>query len=155
MATMDPKDLRQLEGYLAKHFPSVARAGIEYATQSDDFLVLQAPLAKNHNDQDSAFGGSLYNLALMSCWVTLYLECIKSVENPRLVTRDAQMRYRHPASSPILKASCRKPNPRQWDGFFAHYQKAGRSSITLTSQIRNETDVVAYFDGVFVLLGDN
>ena len=43
MATMDPKDLRQLEGYLAKHFPSVAHAGIEYATQSDDFLVLAGP----------------------------------------------------------------------------------------------------------------
>ncbi len=150
----DPRTLKQLEHFLAEHFPAVARDGIVFDSESEDYLVLKAPLAKNHNDLQTAFGGSLYNLALMSCWVTLYLECIKHIKNPHIVTRDAQMRYRHPVTSSIITAACRKPNARQWEGFFAHYAKAGRTSITLTSRISNESEVSAYFDGVFVLLGD-
>jgi len=144
----------QLQHYLAEHFPAVTMQGIAFDSQNDTELVLSAPLEKNHNDLNTAFGGSLYNLALVSCWATLFLECSNYMSQPRIVTRDAQMRYRHPVTNANIQATCRKPNPRQWEGFFAHFAKANRTSITLTSKIMQGTDVAAYFDGVFVLLGD-
>ena len=154
MPTTDPISIEQLQHYLADHFPAVASEGIAFDSESDEYLVLAAPLEKNHNDQQTAFGGSLYNLALMSCWVTLYRACSQHIQKPRIVTRDAQMRYRHPVTSASIRASCRKPNPRQWEGFFAHYQRAQRTSITLTSRINSGDEVAAYFEGVFVLLGE-
>ncbi|MGB5326043.1 MAG: YiiD C-terminal domain-containing protein [Pseudomonadales bacterium] len=141
-----------LSEYLRQHFPALASANIEFDEETDDYFVLRAPLAHNHNDLQTAFGGSLYNLALMSCWSTLYLACSGRIAQPRIVTRDAQMRYRHPVADSIIRASCRKPNSRQWDGFFAHYDTAGRTSITLTSSIIIAEGTAAYFDGVFVLL---
>lgn len=152
MRLSNEKNIASLELYLRQHFPALASAGLTFDNESEDYLVMSAPLAKNHNDLDTAFGGSLYNLALMSCWSTLYLACSERIESPRIVTRDAQMRYRHPVDDAIIHASCRKPNTRQWEGFFAHYEKAGRTSITLTSSIRNDQGTAAYFDGVFVLL---
>lgn len=152
MQLSSKEKLASLGEYLQQHFPALASAQIEFDEETDDYLVLRAPLAQNHNDLQTAFGGSLYNLALMSCWSTLYLGCRKRLTQPRIVTRDAQMRYRHPVEDKIIRASCRKPNTRQWDGFFAHYEKAGRTSITLTSSIRTVDGTAAYFDGVFVLL---
>ncbi|MGB1192390.1 MAG: YiiD C-terminal domain-containing protein, partial [Pseudomonadales bacterium] len=95
-----------------------------------------------------------FNVALMACWGALYLECRKHIENPNIVTRDGQIRYRHPCDEKIIRANCRKPNERQWEGFFAHYEKTGKTSLSLTSKIMNGDDIAAYFEGVFVLLSD-
>ncbi|NNC54178.1 MAG: hypothetical protein HKO07_00495 [Pseudomonadales bacterium] len=152
MQLSDAKKIEKLHGYLASHFPALQAAAIEFDNESDEYLRLRAPLAKNHNDLNTAFGGSLYNLAMVACWSTLYLACAEHLAKPKIVTRDVQMRFRHPVTEPVLVARCRKPNTRQWEGFFAHYEKAGRTSITLTSSIVTSEGTAAYFDGVFVLL---
>lgn len=152
MQLTDEKRIAALHSYLQGNFPSLAAQKIRFEEETDDYLVMSAPLDCNHNDLHTAFGGSLYNLALVSCWSTLFLACQQHMDAPRIVTRDAQMRYRHPVEDAMVRASCRKPNARQWDGFFAHYEKAGRTSITLTSNISIAAGTAAYFDGVFVLL---
>ncbi|MBT8140320.1 MAG: thioesterase domain-containing protein [Gammaproteobacteria bacterium] len=152
MQLSNDKNIDSLHRYLQANFPALASANIEFDSESDEYLTLRAPLAQNHNDLDTAFGGSLYNLAMVSCWSTLYLGCSGRIAAPKIVARDVQMRFRHPVTETVLRARCRKPNSRQWDGFFAHYEKAGRTSITLTSSIATPDGNAAYFDGVFVLL---
>lgn len=143
-----------LNDFITQHLPSIDAAGVAVETHNESSLVLSAPLALNHNDRGKAFGGSIYNIALMACWGALYLECRKHIENPNIVTRDGQIRYRHPCDEKIIRANCRKPNERQWEGFFAHYEKTGKTSLSLTSKIMNGDDIAAYFEGVFVLLND-
>ena len=140
--------------FIAAHLPSIHSSGITLTEENESELVVSAPLALNHNDHGNAFGGSIYNLALMACWATLHIECRRHIDKPNIVTRDGQIRYRHSCDQSPLVARCRRPNPRQWEGFFAHYEKTGKTSISLTSKIMNGDDVAAYFDGVFVLLGD-
>ena len=136
------------------HLPSIDAAGVSVETENNEQLILSAPLTLNHNDRGNAFGGSIFNIALMACWGALYLECRKHIANPNIVTRDGQIRYRHPCDEKIIRATCRKPNQRQWDGFFAHYEKTGKTSLSLTSKIMNGDEIAAYFEGVFVLLSD-
>ncbi len=143
-----------LNDFITQHLPSIDAAGVAVDTENSEQLILSAPLALNHNDRGNAFGGSIFNIALMACWGALYLECRKHINNPNIVTRDGQIRYRHPCDEEIIRASCRKPNQRQWDGFFAHYEKTGKTSLSLTSKIMNGNEIAAYFEGVFVLLAD-
>jgi len=141
-----------LNEFITQHLPAINAAGVEVDQHTESELILTAPLSLNHNDRGNAFGGSIFNIAMMACWGTLYLECRKHIDNPNIVTRDGQIRYRQPYTDPIIKAACRQPNQRQWDGFFAHYEKAGRTSLSLTSKIMSGEEICAYFEGVFVLL---
>jgi len=147
-------DAELLEQYIKQQLPAIDACGIAIESRNEEQLILSAPLALNHNDRDHFFGGSIFNLALMACWGTLYLECRKHMERPNIVTRDGQIRYRHPCAGSLIQASCRNPLPRQWEGFFAHYEKTGQTSLSLTSKIISGDQAAAYFDGVFVLLGE-
>ncbi len=144
-----------LDEFISEHLPSVHSCGVTVEAHNTEQLILAAPIALNHNDRQNAFGGSIFNIALMACWGSLFFECRKHFEHPNIVTRDGQIRYRQPCSEEIIRATCRQPNARQWDGFFAHYEKTGKTSLTLTSKIMNGNEIAAYFEGVFVLLGNH
>lgn len=148
-------DSSYLDDFINQHLPSIDACGVKLESYDAEQIVLAAPLALNHNDRGMAFGGSIFNIALMACWGALYIECRKHMERPNIVTRDGQIRYRHPCEDEIIRASCRIPNQRQWEGFFAHYEKTGKTSLSLTSKIMHGDEIAAYFDGVFVLLGED
>lgn len=143
---------QRLQSYIDEHIPSIRAAGATLSSYNSDILVLSAPLSKNHNDHGNAFGGSLYNLALMSGWAALFLECSKKIDKPNIVTRDAQIRYRQPVNDEHIQISCRLPSERQWEGFFAHYDKTGKTSISLSSTITSGGETAVRFEGVFVLV---
>lgn len=146
---------QRLHNYFEQHLPSVNASGTQLEQLSSESLVLSVPLDKNSNEYGKIYGGSLYQLAMTACWSALYLQCAEKIKQPNIVTRDGHIRYRQPCSGSLIKATCRLPDARQWDGFFAHYEKTGKTSLTLTSKIMNGNDVAAYFDGVFVLLDEN
>jgi len=142
----------RLNHYIQAHLPQVAATGIQLESITDDYLSMSIPLSKNKNEMGQAFGTSLYTLSHMACWSALYLNCIEKIQTPKILTRDAQVRYRHPVPDDTIIAQCKLPNPIQWKGFFAHYKNTGKTSLTLTSRISVGKDVAVYFDGVFVLL---
>ena len=145
-----------LNEFIKDHLQAISKAKIEVESYTDAQLVISAPLDINQNDRGKAFGGSLYNIALMACWGTMFLKCSEKIAKPNIVTRDGQIRYRHPCDETIIRAICNIPVERQWDGFFAHYEKTGKTSLSLTSQIMSShnNETAAYFDGVFVLLDE-
>ena len=145
---------QKLSSYIDTHIPSIKAAGIQLVSIDNDTLTLSAPLNKNHNEFGIAFGASLYQLSMMACWSALYLKCDEHFERPNILTRDGQIRYRHPCNDDFVLATCKLPNQRQWDGFFAHFEKTGKTSLTLTSTIMSEKEIAVYFDGVFVLLDE-
>ena len=153
-------DSHPLDRFISEHLPSIHNCGICVVEDNDTELVLAAPLALNHNDHDKAFGSAIYNIMQMACWGTLWLECQQHSNivgpQPNILTRDGQIRYRQQYAEAELRARCRKPIARQWDGFFAHYEKTGKTSLSLTAHLlpdlADPKNVAAYFDGVFVLL---
>lgn len=148
-------DSNYLNDFINEHLPSISASGVELESYDKEHIVLCAPLALNHNDRGFAFGGSIFNIALTACWAALHMKCHKHMEKPNIVTRDGQIRYRQPCDDKIIRATCRLPNERQWEGFFAHYEKTGKTSLSLTSKIMHGDEIAAYFDGVFVLLGED
>lgn len=147
-----------IDQYIEQHLPQVKATGIHLESfsqaLSEPTLAMSMPLENNHNEMGQAFGTSLYTLSHLSCWTALYLKCLEKIEQPKILTRDAQIRYRHPITEPQITAHCRLPNPTQWKGFFAHFKNTGKTTLTLTSRIYAGKDIAVYFDGVFVLLGE-
>ena len=147
-----------IDTYISQHLPQVKAAGIVLdgfsEVTGEPTLDMQMPLKNNHNEMGQAFGTSLYTLCHLTCWTALYLKCIERFDHPKILTRDAQIRYRHPVTEAQINAHCRLPNPTQWKGFFAHFKNTGKTTLTLTSRIYAGKDIAVYFDGVFALLGD-
>lgn len=142
----------ELESFYAEKIPAAQQMRAQLSDYNNEFLTLSAPLSLNHNDHGNAFGGSLYNLAVLAGWTALFLECRKHIENPHIVTRDAQIRFRHPVNEDTIEAVCRLPNQRQWDGFFAHYEKSGQTTISLSSTIKSGGEIAARLETLYVLL---
>ena len=140
--------------YISKYLPGVDACKIKVEKKDNKTLIVNAPLENNHNDRGIAFGGNLYNIALMACWSTMYLECKKRINKPNILTRDGQIRYRHQCVQKNIQAICNMPNERQWEGFFAHFEKTGKTSLSLSSKIISNNEIAVFFDGVFVLLDD-
>lgn len=148
---------------IENHIPSAHAAGAQLIDYNEKELIISAPLALNHNDYGQAFGGSIFNLCCLAGWTSLYLACKKELGEqaiPKILTRDAQIRYRAPTDDEQLIFHCIQPNTRQWKGLFDRYKETGKTSITMVSKIAKpdhleaqvDADVAARFDGVFVLL---
>ena len=149
-------DLKKLQAeiaeFYAENIPAAQQVQAELSDYTNESLTLSAPLSLNHNDHGNAFGGSLYNIAVLAGWTALFLECRDRIERPHIVTRDAQIRYRHPVTENVIEAICKLPNKRQWDGFFAHYEKSGQTTISLICTIASGGEIAARLEALYVLL---
>ena len=58
--------LNQLRNVLHEEIPLTKAMGVEVNSYDGHCLVLSAPLDPNTNHKDTAFGGSLYSLAVLA-----------------------------------------------------------------------------------------
>jgi thioesterase domain-containing protein len=127
---------------LAKHI------GIEVESADDSLVVLRAPLAPNANYKGTAFGGSLYSVAVLTgwAWVTRYLAARGLSADA--VIQESNVRFLAPVQGE-LRASAAAPADEQIDKFRKMLQRAGRGRIRLRVDIHNDQTLATLFEGVF------
>jgi thioesterase domain-containing protein len=127
---------------LAKHI------GIEVESADDALVVLRAPLAPNANYKGTAFGGSLYSVAVLTgwAWVTRYLAARGLSADA--VIQESSVRFLVPVHGE-LRASAAAPAPEQIDKFRKMLQRAGRGRIRLRVDIHYDQNLATLFEGVF------
>lgn len=146
----------RLETFIAKHLPLISAMSLSIETYNDTVFEVSAPLAKNHNDKLTAFGGSLYNLCITNAIGLCFLKCYQQqILEPDLVVSKADIRYLKPVASPKLLACCEIPAAQQWQQFFADYQQAGKASINLSSKVMVDGAIAAEFNGRFAIIGQD
>lgn len=143
---------QKIHQFVEENLPLIRASQAKLIGYDEDFLSIQAPLVLNHNDHGTAFGGSIFNLALFAGWSSVYLASVDHIEKPAIVVRDAQIRYRHPFNEPDIIARCKQPLPRQWHTFIEHYKHTGKTSITMSSTLTSGETECARLEAVFVLL---
>jgi len=72
-AHLDPI-ARKLSELFQTHLPIAHDIDMNIKHYDGQTLTLKAPLAPNINDKQTAFGDSLYNIAVMACWGMAYLK---------------------------------------------------------------------------------
>src|ERR1700678_2127071 len=122
--------------------------GIVVESADDDAVVLRAPLAPNANYKGTAFGGSLYSVAVLTgwAWVTRYLAARGLAADA--VIQESSVRFLSPVEGE-LRACTAAPPEAQIDKFRKMLQRAGRGRIRLRVEINYGETVAALFEGVF------
>jgi thioesterase domain-containing protein len=131
----------KLKQFFLDHLPITQFMGLEVESYDGDTLILTAPLEPNINDKQTAFGGSLYNAAVMACWGMIYLKTQERNIQCNQVVAEGSMKYIAPVSGRI-RAICHSPSEEELAVFFEKFDLKGRAKITLESAIYNDTCVM-------------
>jgi thioesterase domain-containing protein len=137
-----------LQNRIVGEFTLARHIGIIVETADDSAVVLRAPLAPNANYKGTAFGGSLYSVAVLTgwAWVTRYLAARGLAADA--VIQESNVRFLAPVQGE-LRASVAAPTDAQIDKFRKMLQRAGRGRIRLRVEIIYDQTLAALFDGVF------
>jgi len=137
-----------LQKRIAGEFVLATHIGIVVESADDSAVVLRAPLAPNANYKGTAFGGSLYSVAVLTgwAWVTRYLAAHGLSADA--VIQESNVRFLTPVTGE-LRASVAAPSDAQIDKFRKMLQRAGRGRIRLRVEINYNQTLAALFEGVF------
>lgn len=138
-----------LQERLDREFPLARHIAVSVDCADDDAVVLRAPFAPNANYKGTAFGGSLFCVAVLTgwAWATRYIEARGL--NADAVIQESNIRYLKPVNGEfrgILKA----PPHEHLDKFLKMLARSGRGRIGLHVEIHDGHTLAARFDGIFV-----
>ena len=172
---LEESDLQALQSslttFVQTHLPLGRAMGIDvhqftgFDGADGHSLALSAPLALNDNDKDTAFGGSLYCVAVMTCWSFVYLRCVHQQRlnpalprgTPKIVVSKAQIEYLAPVKSEPIVAYCDEVESALWTPFFDRFDSHGSARINLSSQVSTQSDgggkPAVSFSGAYSLIG--
>lgn len=119
---------------------------VESATEAA--LVLHAPLAPNANHKGTAFGGSLYSLAVLTgwAWLTRFLAIRKL--DAEAVIQESSMRFLAPVHGE-MRACLEIPAEAEIDKFQKMLLRAARGRIRLQVTTHEGARLATVFDGLF------
>jgi thioesterase domain-containing protein len=134
---------------LEREIPLTRHLALEVEKADDARVQLCAPLAPNRNHRGTAFGGSLFSLAVLTgwAWTTRYL-AIHDIPADALI-QESSIRYLAPARG-ALEATLEAPAAAAVRKFHRMLERAGRGRIHLPVEVHVARTVVARFEGLFV-----
>jgi thioesterase domain-containing protein len=127
---------------LARHI------GVVVEQADDESLILCAPFKPNANHISTAFGGSLYCVAVLTAWAwaTRYLGMHDIPADA--VVQQSTIEFLAPVEGE-LRAHLIPPAAAKIDKFRKMLERAGRGRIQLHVELRNAAQPAALFDGMF------
>jgi thioesterase domain-containing protein len=141
-------DKDYLQNRIDREFPLARHIGIVVESAEDYGVILNAPLAPNANFNGTAFGGSLFCIAVLTgwAWVTRFLATRQLGADA--VIQHSTIRYLMPVQG-ALRARLEAPTLEQTEKFQKMLRRAGRGRIPLHVDIHYAETVATQFDGVF------
>jgi thioesterase domain-containing protein len=137
-----------LQNQIDSEFPLAKHIGIVVESAEDGGVVLCAPLEPNGNHNGTAFGGSLFCVAVLAAWgwLSRYLAMHQLVADA--VVQESTISYLAPVRG-TLRATLTAPPAEQIDKFRKMLRRARRGRIRLRVDLHSGEVVVTRFDGVF------
>ncbi|MEX0719628.1 MAG: YiiD C-terminal domain-containing protein [Balneolaceae bacterium] len=146
---MEPKEI---EKYLYKHIPITKALGVKAVAFSEDEIKFSAPLYKNINHRSTAFGGSISSLLITTGWsfVRLLFDSFDSI--PSIVISKSSTDYLTPIRTEYFTSELLFPDQETVEKFLETFERFGKARITLKAQIKEEGEIMAEFEGDFVVI---
>jgi len=138
-----------LEQILHNEIPISKAMGVRVSGYDGTCLVLAAPLTPNTNHKNTAFGGSLYSIAVLCGWGLLHLKLVEAKLHRHIVIQEANIRHLHPVEQ-SLHAECRIDDAA-FQRFLRTLNKHGRARLSLEVVIKNDDLVAVEFTGRYVV----
>jgi thioesterase domain-containing protein len=138
-----------LQQRIDREFALARHLGVIVDAANATTVVLRAPLAPNANYKGTAFGGSLFSVAVLAGWAWL-TRCLEVHEVAAdAVIQQTQMRYLKPVHGE-MRACALAPSEAQCEKFFRMLARSGRGRLDLRVDTYYGQELAAVFDGVYV-----
>lgn len=145
---MEIKD--QLQNVLMSEIPLTKAIGIQVENVTENAVCLMAPLDKNINHKLTAFGGSLYSVAVLTGWSMVYVLLKNLKIEAHIVIQHSEIDYLLPVKEDF-KACCEIVSESKIKKFEKMYKRKGRARILLDIFIMAENKRAVHFSGEYVI----
>ena len=142
----------KLTEFVQTHLPTARALEIEVADYDSQSLTLRAPLGPSINDKHTAFGGSLYVVAVMAGWGMVYVRCREAGIDPNIVVARGEIDYLAPVPGDIV-ASSLPVTEGDWEMFFQQFEERGKAKIELQTRILQGGEPAVKFTGLYAIIG--
>jgi len=137
-----------LQARLSREFALAAHIGIAVESVDDAGLVLRAPLPPNANHKGTAFGGSLFSIAVLAGWAWLTRYLAQHSLEADAVIQESNMRYLAPVTGEF-RATLTAPKPAEIEKFRKMLRRAARGRIRLRVDLHDGATLAARFEGLY------
>ncbi|MBD3669765.1 MAG: YiiD C-terminal domain-containing protein [Gammaproteobacteria bacterium] len=141
---------KELKELLYREIPISKSMGIDVESYDDKSLCLFAPLDKNINHKMTAFGGSLYSVAVLSGWSLLYLVLKENELSGHIVIHESRVLYSRPVTGPIVACS-RFDSDANLKRAISLYEKKGRCRVNITVLVEQDGMEAFRLEGRYVV----
>jgi len=142
-------DLPEITSYIHEHIPLTSHLGAVVDSFDSNSVTISAPLAPNLNHRNTAFGGSISALGILSGWTLLFLKLKEYGIKNRLVIQKSSFDFQDPISDDFF-ATCTLPDAAIWEKFLKTLTRHGRARIAVRSRIESSSGTGGNHEGVYV-----
>lgn len=143
------RHLDEITKYIHDHIPITFHLGVKVKAYDGRSVALSAPIAPNLNHRNTAFGGSLSALAILSGWALLHLKLKEQDMRSRLVIQKSSFEFSDPIDSDF-EATCSMPSDELFEKFLRTLKKYKKARIQLKSRITSASGKVGLHEGTYV-----
>lgn len=146
--------IKELQTVLNSEIPLTNAIGILVSQYTGDSITLSAPLENNINHKNTAFGGSLYSVSVLTGWSLVYALLKENNLSGHIVIQESNTRFLLPVDGTI-NAHCRIDSTEKKHRFLRMYRKKGIARIELTVithiKTQNTQKDAVIFTGTYVV----
>ncbi len=142
--------IRALQSKLNEEIPLTRAMGLVVKSLTADSVCLTAPLANNINHKSTAFGGSLYSIAVLAGWSLIYSQLQDRHLQGHIVIQESDIKYLKPVTTEI-EAVCRINSTAMMEKFVQTFTKKGMARIMLETSIQQGDIESVRFQGKYVV----
>lgn len=135
---------------MLEDIPLAQHIGVQVLAYDGHSLVLGAPLKANSNHKGTAFGGSLYSLAVLAGWALLTLELEARGIAAEIVIQACAVDYRFPVTGDFT-ARAIAPEGAQIERCTRMLARYGKARIDVATVIEREGLEAARLRGTYVI----
>lgn len=148
---MSPQDNAAFLTWVQQQIPLTRALAINHFEFDGERLVMGLPLAPNHNDKGTAFGGSLATLATLAGWAYVMLVSQDHGIPVDVVIADSHLRYKAPVTGDFKAIVEASDESRQ--ALLDNLRSRGKGKLPLSIKVSaDEADapVAMEHDGLYV-----
>lgn len=142
-------NLSELRSLLYSEIPMSSAMEVEVTEESETSITLKAPLSVNRNHLDTAFGGSLSTLLILSCYAWLFQRMNQEGFSCHVLIQEGHTDFILPVKED-LKAICYAPDRKSFEKFLESFRRKGVGRMTLKAEIITSSGKACDFHGVFI-----
>jgi len=144
-------DLSEVTSYIHEHIPLTSHLGVIVESYDGNTVSISAPLTPNLNHRNTAFGGSISALGILSGWTLLFLKLKETGIKSRLVIQKSMFDFQDPIDDDF-KAICTLPEQKTWGKFIKTLTKHGRARISVPAKIESSSGIGGTHEGAYVAI---